>query len=707
MTESVTQNKIKTDHVASLPDAIEVAARTQKNKKDDVDAGDIKQDEFKYKRGYAPRAVENRATWSVAEFDTWLEKKHWTDTATGRAAIEFISRITLGGMFFAWMSGSDSMKRMAQYDPSTHQKKVADGSAKWLEKAAYFSDQTVGKILHKGLSAYHGGDTRKADLALRFRNTRPEMPGVNLPGRSLGAELTMVTGDFAAMSVGSGIARELLLNTLNPRERKTWLNEDGKFDPLHVVKRLAGKAWDILTYNAGEDVAVALPYVFFLRGCRNFIDKNLAPGFRYGSDSGIDAGGSLVVGDHGNVKKELQRAGAIDLQARFVTYNVFTQIYRDAYGAVGNALVKWKNNGFKLQVPELLKNPENIPEAVIDRTKGTIRYLAISSIRSILQMMPSVPFFSFFRVPNSKPFGFAVHPDHGVVEGLIQRAGDAEPKWHRLRRGDADLTADMKLRFSNVPESETFPVAGNKYFTKNPFFTNDGTEKYHHFHGADQGKGLYHSAMSRFTDKIGRTTDAFASSPLWEKGQRWFWKLTGNGDRSAELSRNAMLAGVPYASYFSAKVYFRESYVNDQMNLSIGRMLDGIVKWNRDDFTEGLNEIQRTMLGLPFRQTSRKAELIMNHVAHPFDKSPMPERWTKENHLEYAEKVNKGAQPDPYELMEQLSTQRANFYKERSRVYHEARKKNEDILQKPKNSSWEQGVAEKEAQMDTFVVTGI
>ena len=76
-------------------------------------------------------------------------------------------------------------------------------------------------------------------------------------------------------------------------------------------------------------------------------------------------------------------------------------------------------------------------------------------------------------------------------------------------------------------------------------------------------------------------------------------------------------------------------------------------------------------------ETSRKAELILNHREHPTDKSPIPERWSPELHKEYLKKTELGIEPDPYELMEQLSKQRADFYADRSAVYHEAQKKKE------------------------------
>lgn len=692
---------------AAAPEKEEVAAAANPQ---ETEAVREKLKEFKFKRGYSPHAVDNRAGWAVSEHDAWLEKTHWTDTPVGRAGIEFVARITLGGMFYAWMQGSKQMDRMASYDPATHPDKVAKKQAKSLEKIAYFIDSTLGRGIGYLAKLRYGDATRevngesysKAKMVTRFRNTRVlQEKGVTLPGRSLGAEMTSVTADFAAMSAGTAIARELMLNTLNPRERKSWLDEKGNFNPLHIGKKLLAKAWEIVSYNAGEDAVVALPYVFFLRACRNTLDK-VFPGFRYGSDSGVDAGGSIVVGDSGSVKSELQLAGAIDLQARFTFYNVLTQIYRDAYNGVAHKFSAWSKDNFAIKTPEWIKNPETIPSRIANSIGGTARYLAISSIRSVLQMTPSVPFFSLFRVPGSKPNGFAVHAEYGAIEG----SNDGGQTWEKIRRNGKGTYTEYRWSNHELAKAHAQDNSKINLTPANPF----QADNYEIFGMSKKGRPLQGDPLSRITDMIGSNLHQFAGLPIWHSAQKWFWDLTGNSKNSEKLSKNAMLAGVPYASYFAAKVYFR-SYVHEMMNLAIGRMIDGVLHWNRTDFIEGINEIQRCMLGLPFRQTSRKAELIMNHKMHPEDRSPMPERWTREDHKEYLAKIAAGNEPDPYDLMEQLSLQRAAFYQDRSRIYHEAQRvkstnTKEEILNKPKAANWEESAAERKAQIEDFVGVG-
>lgn len=607
---------------------------------------------FKHNRKYSPHAGQSIENIGDIPNDAWVKKRHWSDTPTGRAGIEFIARITLGGMFFALMGQSKTAAALNTYDPSTH---TANPNKTILEKIAYGIDQTIGKVMHQGFKTYYGGDAAKADAAIRFRQTRNTATGQT--GRSLGAEMTVVTADFAAMSAGTAIAREALLTAFNPNERSAWL-KDGHFSLSHFGKRLLSKAWEIISYNAGEDAAVALPYVFFLRGCRNFIDKRIAPGFRYGSDH-VDNGGSIVVDGEGYARGELQVAGALDLQARFTVYNVFTQIYRDWYNDTAKSLKKWRENGFELKAPEWVKDPTSIPERMVDYVKGTSRYLAISSIRSILQMTPSVPFFSIIRAPQSKPQGLAVHPEFGMLldpNGTPlrrdQRAGTAANDFYKVG-------SNAKISWSNLSESDR--IARGLKEPNNPFA--DLPHSKYDIHGfAGPGRPLFYSGVSNATDKLGTTIHDLSRQPIWQKGQQWFWNLTGNGANGAELSRQAALAGMPYASYFAAKVFFREQYVNEQMNIAIGRALDGVLSFNMRETAEGLSEIQRTMMGLPFKDPERQAELIENHRYHPSDKSPIPDNWDAKDHKQYLEAAAKGEKPSSIALTSKIIQKRADDY---------------------------------------------
>jgi hypothetical protein len=629
-----------------------------------------KQEQAEHNRTYAPHAEQESQNWAVAERDFWQKPdKHWTDTPLGRAGIEFASRITLGGMFFALMGASDSAKKLQDYDPKSYQQHRAEGGKNtWLEHIAYGIDRTIGVAMKRTLTACYGGDDAaiaKADAALRFRETRKHNK-LNVPGRSLGAEMTIVTADFAAMSVGSGIMRQVFMGALNPSERKAWL-KDGSFDLGHTVKRLASKAWEILSYNAGEDMAVAAFYVPLMRSIRNLIDK-VSPGFKYGSDR-VDNGASIVVDDKGNIQSHQQIAGMADLQIRFTVYNVLTQLYRDGYNGVAQKLREWRDKHFVLSTPEFIKDPISIPERMVNTVKGTSRYLAISSIRSILQMTPSMPFFSLIRIPASKPMGLAVHPELGM---MVFANDDGTPSDIKLRanqhKGDGTkyeegygFYSKRKVTFQNA--SILFKALDAKH---NPFRDSAEGVSYNPLGQGKKGMPLQYDAVARATDAIGTTVRELADKPIWNKSQDWFWKITGHGADSKDMSKRAALAGMPYASYFAAKVFFRESFVNEQMNLAIGRMIDGVTSLNWKDFSEGWSEMNRTAFRMPFKEPNRQAELIENHRYHPKDKSPMPENWNTEKHKEYLKTSKQGNAPDTADLTAQISKERADDYAARA-----------------------------------------
>lgn len=624
-------------------------------------------EDYQRNRTYSPHAALDYQNIGDIPKDNWIEKRHWTDTPHGRFGIEFASRIFLGGMFYALVGQSESMKQVSSnYDPATFMQKE---KKTWLEWVAYGVDKTFGAGIKKTAEVVTG-DKQKAEEFIRFRQERflPGDGGRPAAGRSYGAEFTAVVADFGGMTVGTYIQREAMYGLLNPNERKAWL-KDGKFDLGHAIKRLGSKIWEGASYNLGEDIAATLPYVFFLRGSRNVIDKHLAPGFRIISDHVDNSGGMLVKGD-GTIKSEYQGAGMTDLIIRFTGYNVITQMYRDAYQRTGSALKNWKKNDFQFSTPEFFKNPAQMPEKLVQGTRGLGRYMAISTIRSLLQMLVASPFFAIIRSPLSKPSGLIVNPEYGFLQLHLEdgtkvpvrrgggREGQPYAKYYDYDAKYNDGTP-VKVSWSKAPDHELRknPVA---HFQDGPFDVYGSTK--------DSTRALYYDRFSALTDGIGSNLEKVAEHSAWEKSQNWFWKMTGNEERSKHMSREALLAGMPYALYFSAKVYLREKYVNEQMNLSIGRLLDGALSFNIREMREGASEIQRTMMSLPFKEPNRQAELVENHLFHPTDKSPVPENWSAEQHREYLQQHKQGIAPDALALTAAISQKRADAYAEKAKA---------------------------------------
>lgn len=668
-------------------------------------------DKAKHGMGFpdAPGTTNTPGNWAVTD-DRWLTKKnHWTDTPAGKTAIEFVSRITLGGIFYALMENSKAMARMDTYERSYHKDKLAsdDNKPMFLEKIAFFLDNTVGKLLYKGLDNTvfkgktvvkpSGQEISKARDFLRFRETRNPHKQQDLPGRSIGAEMTVVTASFAAMSAGSAVMRNILSGIFNPRERASW-SKDGKFDALHVAKRVGKKVWEIGTYNAGEDAAVALPYVFYMRGQRNLLNK-VYRGFKYSSDS-VDNGGGVQLNDDGRVSDHMLFAGAWDLQGRFTVYNVFTQLYRDLYDNIGRGITQWWNGNKEVHAPEWLKNPLKLPGSILNSTRHLIRYSTISAIRSFLQMTPSVPFFSIFRVPGSKMNGIAVHPKHGALyianeDGTLETAVRANMGGY-FYKGDFvhhnkqyDRGKQPLLRYTD----------GTWFNNELPFTYQKGEDQFDPHGFGRSSNRLGDSLAVRMSDSIARGMHGVAESSLVERGLTPLFKLADklgyqSNQRAKEdkefvykrLAKESLMAGIPYAAYFGAKVYTRESYVNEQMNMAVERMVDGLLHFNRKEVAAGIGEISNTMMRQPLEDPERQAKLIEKHLANPSDKSPRPIDWNADLHLQAIEDIAAGKHLDKDAVVRKLNQERSNYYANKV----EQNKNRKNLLSQNTDQNWAQ-----------------
>ena len=636
----------------------------------------------------SPGTTNTPGDWAVTD-EAWLkDKKHWTDSPFGKAAIEFISRITLGGLFYSLMENSKAMERLGSYERYNHAEKK---DAKFLEKVAYGIDNTIGKGMYKFLDKFiykgatiekNGHTVTKARNFLRFRENRNTHHNQDLPGRSIGAEMTVVTASFAAMSVGSALMRNFLSGVFSPKERASWTN-NGKFDPLHIAKKTAGKIWEIGTYNAGEDMAVALPYVLYMRGQRNVLDK-VFHGFRYSSDS-VDNGGGLRLDDDGKVNGHFLFAGAADLQGRFTTYNVFTQLYRDVYNSVGNDFKGWWKGGKEFSAPEWIKNPLKLPENLFNGTKRLVRYTTVSTIRSLIQMTPSVPFFSIFRVPGSKTSGMAVNSKHGALH-FVKEDGTLG-KVVRANLGGYYYKGEFKghdSRYNYLEKSERDKLPAMAYADGTPFnqptayFYKEGDKQFdpHGFSAKD--RRLNHSFLMRKTDSIAKWMHKTAEHGMWEKAFNPLLNVAdklgfeGTSDISDKNSflrkrivKDSVMAGIPYASYFAAKVYTRETYVNEQMNMAVERLLDGVLSFSRKEIAAGFSEISNAVMRQPLEDPERQALLIEKHLETSSDTSPRPIDWSAEQQIAALKRHDEDISLDKDKVIKNLNKERSDYYSDK------------------------------------------
>jgi hypothetical protein len=85
------------------------------------------------------------------------------------------------------------------------------------------------------------------------------------------------------MSFGDYMTR-YALGLMDPNARPHWV-KDGHIDVPGGLKDLFANVFRGITYAAGEDMAVAIPYVYGIRLQRHMINES-KPGFKIDSDRG-------------------------------------------------------------------------------------------------------------------------------------------------------------------------------------------------------------------------------------------------------------------------------------------------------------------------------------------------------------------------------------------------------------------------------------
>lgn len=390
---------------------------------------------------YDPRYPASRAS----SYDQYLygrsliraagEKPDWQQTMTGRIATRVVTRGIFGALAFTW-AGNYASRSLRNYDPSSirsfteWRKALTNVHAESADpRLAYVAvpntmqaiakafDVVAGKPIQAAARVMGGKDGQFwAEKAVHFRPrasyhdpiSKMHLDDAWKPrhyGRSLGHEVVAITADFAAASAADAFTRNIV-QAIDPNVEKDWYDKDGHFSIGKFGKDWARRTWQVVSFNQGEDWAVAVPYAFFMKWHRNVIEK-FSPGFKFASDHSSwnaacdKAFATVENGKITNVNKvgDFQMEGAWDLQARFTVYNVLTLMYRETYKSVANHLGNWWKG------PDWIPKvgiPSNPVASAVEGAGNAARYAAKSFIKANLYMQPAVPFFWSFRVAQSK-----------------------------------------------------------------------------------------------------------------------------------------------------------------------------------------------------------------------------------------------------------------------------------------------------------------
>jgi len=547
--------------------------------------------------------------------NAWEESKKntkWNATPQGRAAIRAISRGVLGASAFAaggflaekWMKGIHFREGKLTANPYNAEAGFFEQHNP-LQFVAKTIDTVVGKPIQWGVSLV--ADEKAALNAVRFRPTKYKemIAGKPVYGRSLGAETVGVTFDFFCASIGDAFGRDLV-NLIDPNQKKPWRDDKGNLDIGGMGTKALKTAWRYVSYNGGEDWAVAIPYVYFMKGQRALID-HCSPGFKYDFDRGIN-GGSFKVDDKLNVKGSYGLEGLLDLQSRFTVYNVGTLMYREAYNHVANT---WTGKPSALYgAPD---DPANAKKGLFEKIGDLGKWAVRSAVKGTIYMTPAVPFFWATRSTQLKHKGVFINQDKGILEHY-------GTKMDTLRASELtgmNVAKGQDLCYGNFHNGEWQPTRMENTFP-NPYDE--------HFRPYHQGG----TVVDRSFDRIGRANQA-AVNKVNQWGEQYeLYHSKGVGafnnaigaDQFNEFTNRFANAAIAYTPYMYAKAEFANLWDDGKMDTATERMINGATKFNWGEFKAGAGEVWNSIMQRPLSDPMRETEAqrrIKNDPSAPVD----------------------------------------------------------------------------------------
>lgn len=448
-------------------------------------------------------------------------------------------------------------------------------------------------------------------------------------GRGLGDEMVGVTLDFAMGSFGDAIGRAVM-QTADPNYKKQWI-EDGHINYGKLAKGVGQTLWQAVSYNQMEDWFTALPYVYYMKTQRKVLDR-YRPGFKLASDNGLSA--SERFDAEGKQQASFMREGAMDLQGRFMHYNFWTLLYRDLYNHGSHKLQEWKENGVHPEMPSVT--------GVVDGAGETAKYLAKSFIKSQMYMLPSVPFFWMWRVPQNKPDSvlmitgakgkaaersnyspmtfqqtirpykdgdgskyYEYIPPDISKENPKHEFTSLSPGWVRLtdfepKAGSKDMYNEGRLYMERKSDQPKFEGKRPSTLGKENLHTNM-------YQG---GTYVFDRAMNHFghiNEKAVRAVNKHITPHVFPRN------LFGQSAES--FGRTWTNGAISYTPYMFAKDEFARLWDNEVTDAAIYRTLDGVGSMKWKDISEGTKDIWHAIWHQPvseetYRQSLRQRGLI-------------------------------------------------------------------------------------------------
>lgn len=586
---------------------------------------------------------------SQEAWDKAGEPKMWSDSAGGRLAIRTFSRGILGAMFYTagglWArnqlkgginSRPYNAKDMTFKEIVFEDKSVLKTLAKIIDTCVAAPIEHTVNFLRPSTQRYNNGLH-----ATHFKQTKYEKNYNygnigNIPGRSLGEEAVFVTWDFFVMSVGDALGRDIA-GWVDPVQRKQWMDklgdEKGNFKWPETVNALCKRVWRYVSYNGGEDWAVAIPYVYFTRAHRHLMDR-ISPGFRFESDIALNAS-SLKLSTASQpyrVAGSYSMEAMLDYQSRFTAYNIGTLMYRELYDKIGNAI--YGKNVNLYGAPDAPVDPNR---SFADQTGDVLKWTARSIAKSIICMTPAVPFFSLFRATQNRENALFIDPEQNRAMAFMGNDNERHfVKANSIGKGEDGITRHTPVFFSKLDYSKhadgyfdrTQPMDAQKanpsaYPPKGEF------EPYKYRHNIVENAfstiGKWGQECSRLLDKPTARLEAKFGSKLdvfkhtlglrTERGYilgsataRNMRGMPVSPDSLSSFTRSFSKASMAYTPYMYMKAETARLWDSGKTDLALERTIDGAAKLDWKEFRAGLGETFNAILHRPFDDPLREAE---------------------------------------------------------------------------------------------------
>lgn len=560
---------------------------------------------------------QGKATYTLPtreQYEKSKEPEAWNKTAAGRALIRSVSRgffgavaITMGGLW------TRNLMKSSPYHAETPLLKQKNP----LQFIAKLIDVGVGTPIRAAVTKLTGDEVKGLN-AVHFKPTKYERKYSDFAhpvrGRSLGEEAVFTTFDFFCASVGDAFGRDVMgwIDPVQRKERMEHLtDEHGSFKWGEATKSLLKRAWRYVSYNGGEDWAVAIPYVYFVKHQRNFIDKHISPGYGFESDVGLNAS-SLKMQLNSNphrVAGSYSFEAMLDYQTRFTAYNIGTLMYRELYDKVAKA---W--NGEHVNLYGTPDAPPDPNKGIVGHAVDTLKWTARSIIKGAIYMTPSMPFFSLTRVTQGRDRALFVDPD--TRSALAFTADDGKPHFvtaSHIDTGEDGIKRSSKVHYARYDAHARGGLGQivNSSPSMDAWKANPSAAP-----GFDQYKKRHNlienmfSSIGSMGSKAARSLDGWTAEIDRQGRYTTAKKILGlqPSDKSQRFTRNMINAAVSYTPYMYAKAEFANLWDTGKMDMAAERLVDGMFSGSLSEMREGAGEIWSEFLHKPFADKEREAE---------------------------------------------------------------------------------------------------